>query len=167
VPAVELGMSHGGDNVDFETFAADARPALLRLAQRAGSGDYAEDVVQIVLMRLFMRWPSLSEQDWRRLHAYARRATVNTSRTMWRRQMSQFIPTDSLPEHATDEPGYGRLVERGALSSLPRQQQDAIYMRHVVGMTYEDIAELVGCSPITVKTRVLRGLEALRSRLAA
>jgi RNA polymerase sigma-70 factor (ECF subfamily) len=49
---------------------------------------------------------------------------------------------------------------------LPRRQRDAVVLRHVVGLSYEEIGEVVGCPAGTAKSDVHRGLERLRNLLA-
>ena len=53
------------------------------------------------------------------------------------------------------------------LLKLPVQQRIAVIMRDVEGLPYEDIAESMQVSLGTVKSRILRGREALRDQLAS
>lgn len=53
-----------------------------------------------------------------------------------------------------------RLVAR-----LPDAQRSAVTLRCVQGMSYVEVAELLGLSAVTVRTNVHRGLAALRSRV--
>lgn len=54
---------------------------------------------------------------------------------------------------------------RGRLSHLVPKQRDAIVLRHVVGMPYDEIAEVLGRPAGTVKSDVNRGLQRLRSMM--
>jgi RNA polymerase sigma factor (sigma-70 family) len=52
-----------------------------------------------------------------------------------------------------------------ALASLPAAQQDAIRMRIVDDLTYDEAAARLDVSPEVMRTRVSRGLSALRKHL--
>ena len=58
-----------------------------------------------------------------------------------------------------------RLVER-AMAQLPEDQRTAIVLKEYHGMTFQEIADLVGCPLSTVKTRLYQGLTVLRRELA-
>jgi len=58
-----------------------------------------------------------------------------------------------------------RLVER-AMALLPAEQRTAIVLKEYHGLTFQEIAELVGCPLSTVKTRLYQGLIVLRRELA-
>ena len=46
---------------------------------------------------------------------------------------------------------------RHAISGLPRGNREAITLRYIDDMSYEDIARTMGCSVGTVKSRIARG----------
>ena len=54
-----------------------------------------------------------------------------------------------------------------ALGELPRQQRLVFLLKHQEGMTYDEIARAVGCSPGTAKKAVFRAVTRLRARLCA
>jgi RNA polymerase sigma-70 factor (ECF subfamily) len=58
-----------------------------------------------------------------------------------------------------------RCIEE-ALSGLKPAFRDAVVLRDVEGLAYEEIAEILEISLGTVKSRILRGREALREKLA-
>jgi RNA polymerase sigma-70 factor (ECF subfamily) len=53
-----------------------------------------------------------------------------------------------------------------ALEKLSPIFRDAVVLRDITDMSYEEIAEVLGVSLGTVKSRILRGCEALRAELA-
>jgi RNA polymerase sigma-70 factor (ECF subfamily) len=59
-----------------------------------------------------------------------------------------------------------RAVER-AMARLPDEQRTAIVLKEYHGMTFQEIADLMGCPLSTVKTRLYQGLSVLRRELAA
>jgi RNA polymerase sigma factor (sigma-70 family) len=52
------------------------------------------------------------------------------------------------------------------LNTLPPSQRDALRLRIVDELEYDQVAEALGTSPATARVRVHRGLAALRSRLS-
>jgi RNA polymerase sigma-70 factor (ECF subfamily) len=58
-----------------------------------------------------------------------------------------------------------RAVER-AMALLPEEQRTAIVLKEYHGLTFQEIADLVGCPLSTVKTRLYQGLTVLRRELA-
>ena len=57
-------------------------------------------------------------------------------------------------------------VERG-LAEIPETFRVVVVMRDIQGLSYEDIAEILQAPLGTVKSRILRGREALKQKLAA
>ena len=54
---------------------------------------------------------------------------------------------------------------RDRLAALAPRQRDGIVLRHVVGLSYAEIAEVLGRPAGTVKSDVHRGLDRLRSMI--
>jgi RNA polymerase sigma-70 factor (ECF subfamily) len=54
-----------------------------------------------------------------------------------------------------------------ALGELPRQQRLVFLLKHQEGMTYDEIARALDCSPGTAKKAVFRAVTKLRARLCA
>ena len=52
-----------------------------------------------------------------------------------------------------------------ALDALPEAQREAIRLRVVDDLTYDDVAAALGTTPAAARVRVHRGLSALRARL--
>ena len=52
-----------------------------------------------------------------------------------------------------------------AVEALPQDLREAITLREVEGMSYEDIAERMGCPIGTVRSRIFRAREAIDARM--
>ena len=52
------------------------------------------------------------------------------------------------------------------MARLPEEQRTAIVLKEYHGLTFQEIADLVGCPLSTVKTRLYQGLTVLRRELA-
>lgn len=71
-------------------------------------------------------------------------------------------------EAVRDPPADGDLQDqvRAALSRLPESQRAVIHLHRYEGMTFAEIAQVLGTTPGAVKLRAFRGYETLRKELA-
>jgi RNA polymerase sigma-70 factor (sigma-E family) len=154
----------------FEEFAATRLPAVLRFAGvLTADRALAEDVVQEVLIRASKRWDQLDRLDHPEL--YVRKMIVNEYLS-WRRRSWRFLPKGSAdevddrvtPDHA------GQHAERDALltelGKLPRRQRTVLVLRYYQGLSDPEIADVLGCTPGTVRGYASRALAALRVELS-
>ena len=146
--------------VAFEEYVAARFVPLRRLAYLL-TGDWAEaeDLVQAALIRCQPKWRTVIADD---PHPYVRRAVVNAAST-WRRRRRLELSLDEqaqTPDHAdaTDE----RLVLLAALRRLPVAQRQVLVLRFYERLSESEIAAALGIAPGTVKSRLSRGLAALR-----
>lgn len=150
----------------FEEFADTRLPALLRFAGvLTGDRALAEDVLQEVLVRTHHRWKKIGALD--RPELYVRKMIVNEFLS-WRRRTWRLLPagagtdldTGHFPDHA------GGYAERESLlaelAKLPRRQRAVLVLRYYEGLSDNQIATALGCSPGTVRGYASRALAALR-----
>ena len=52
-----------------------------------------------------------------------------------------------------------------AINSLPEEQNQVVVLRDIQGLSYDEIAEITGMKPGTIKSRLARGRLELRNRL--
>ena len=127
-----------------------------------GDRGLAEDVVQEVLLRVHARWDRLSSMQ--HLDAYVRRMVVNEYLS-WRRRWArvvpvEFVPGPGEPDFATTHADRDGLVTE--LAKLPRRQRAAVVLRFYEGLSDDEAAEVLGCSPSTVRSHLSRALQSLR-----
>jgi RNA polymerase sigma-70 factor (sigma-E family) len=151
----------------FAAYVRDRGVHHLRIAVLL-TGDWhaAEDLVQESLVKLCRAWPRLranGDPD-----AYLRRIMVNTRRSWWRARWRRETPAGELPETViadfADSHALAAQVLQ-ALQALPRQQRAVLVMRYYADLPEAEVADLLGCSPGSVKTHAHRGLRALRDLL--
>jgi RNA polymerase sigma-70 factor (sigma-E family) len=153
----------------FDEFAGARLQAVLRFATAlSGDPDLAKDLVQEVLIRVSGRWQEIGQLD--RPEAYVRRMVVNEYLS-WRRRSWRLIPSgmsSHIAAPASPDPADG-YVERQALlaelAKLSRRQRTALVLRYYEGFSVAEIAEVMGCTPSTVRGHVLKALAALRVEL--
>lgn len=148
----------------FEEFVAARYASLVRTGYLlTGDRGHAEDLVQHALARTYLSWGRLDEVA--NAEAYTRTVMVREV-VRWRRRWRSEVPTDPLPEPVGgDHASTVDIVQavRRALAMLPVAQRAVLVLRYFDDLSEAQIAELLGCSPGTVKSRCSRALAALRA----
>ena len=173
-----------GQEAAYETLIARFEHPIFNLVSRLTNdpGD-APDVVQEVFLKVFRNVHTFRGQS--SLKTWIYRIAVNESRNHRRwfgRHRSQEIalePTagethsylDWLPDPARSPMELAMDHERetlieAALAEINPHYRAALVLRELEGLSYDEIAEILETSLGTVKSRILRGREALRERLA-
>src|SRR5215204_3934530 len=143
---------------DFTDFYRDAYPGAVRLAWLL-THDHAaaEDVVQDAFVRVRPRLAMVSERP-----AYLRTAIVNGCRDCarsagradagWRRlRVVTEVSSIDKPSELLD-----------AVAHLPYKQRAVVVLRFWADLREEEIAEVVGVRPATVRSITARALERMR-----
>lgn len=158
-----------------QTQAVIIRTYLLRLT---GLPAEAEDLTQDTFLRAYVALQDYSPARRRALRPRAWLMSIATNvwrndvRTKSRRPASagQVEDTSHLPD---ERPGpveraltsADRKILVDALVQLPERYRVAVVLRHVMGLSYAEIAEVQQCPVGTVKAQVSRGLTGLRALL--
>jgi RNA polymerase sigma-70 factor (sigma-E family) len=128
----------------------------------------AEDLVQECLLKVARRWQRIRRMDHPR--AYARRILVNLAVDGARgraRRRSELEPQAGPSLIAVDP--LSALDTRAellqALGELTARQRAVLVLRYFNDLTEAQVAEVLGCSPGTVKSSASRGLARLREAL--
>ena len=175
-----VAKSIGGDADSFNELVLRWERPIFALAYRTiGREEDARDVCQETFLRAFRALPGFRGQA--KFSSWLYRIALNLCRDWIRRERR--APVVQLPEDmdliemaAAAEPSESiedlvarqdltRLVEK-AMALLPEEQRTAIVLKEYHGLTFQEIAELVGCPLSTVKTRLYQGLTVLRRELA-
>jgi RNA polymerase sigma factor (sigma-70 family) len=157
--------------LDHDAFAVLVRRhqnALYRYGRGLGlDHDTALDLVQETFVKAFARFDQCRETDkfqsW--LFRIFRNTMLDWAKNVRRMEVSildQDYPADDrdfAERHALRE-AIGE-----ALAVLPPILREAFLLRHDLGHSYEEIAEIAGISLSAAKMRVARGREALREAL--
>jgi RNA polymerase sigma-70 factor (sigma-E family) len=160
-------MTTAERNDEFQAYVLAERADLLRTATLLCAGDQhlAEDLVQSMLTRLYVAWPSFKKA--RSPGGYARQALVNAlideKRRPWRRERSLGV----LPELAEPSPSTGSRVDdlNQAMRLLPPRMRAAVVFRYFHHLSVAETAEALGCREGTVKSQTARALDRLREAL--
>ncbi|GAA1618128.1 SigE family RNA polymerase sigma factor [Actinoplanes couchii] len=151
---------------EFVDFVSGRLPRLHRTAYLlCGDRHLAEDIVQSTLTALFVQWKRNTTIE--NADGYLQRILVRRYLDERRRRWFGVLLGDRLPD--TPARPQAAVEERDALMTalrtLPNKQRAAIVLRYYDDLSVEQTAELLRCSPSTVKSQCSRGLIALREVL--
>jgi RNA polymerase sigma-70 factor (ECF subfamily) len=138
------------------------------LVRRTGSADRAQDLAQEVFAALIdgaARYrPAGSFQAY--LFRIARNLSAKEWRGYRRRVQLEREPAAAAPAAAERIDGARQAAAvRRALAGLDDEQREPIMLREYQGLSYAEIAEVLGVPAGTVKSRIARGKLALRRLL--
>src|ERR1700752_709201 len=175
-----VARSISGDADSFNELILRWERPIYALAYRTiGREEDARDVCQETFLRAFRALPGFRGQA--KFSSWLYRIALNLCRDWIRRERR--VPVVQAPEGvdlmdlaAEKEPSesiqdlVGRkdmtaLVEK-VIARLPEEQRTAIVLKEYHGLTFQEIADVVGCPLSTVKTRLYQGLTVLRGELA-
>lgn len=155
------------DHRAFEAFATRELDSLLRYATvLTGDRELARDLVQDVMVKAFRRWSLVEAADNQR--AYTRTMLTRTFLS-WRRGWAArnvILPIGELPEGEPVGDHAQGIADRDAvwaqLATLPRRQRSVLVLRYYEHLTDPEIADVLGCSAVTVRGYASRALANLR-----
>lgn len=132
-----------------------------------GNQTDAEDVVQECLTGVFRGLHSFRQQSsvktWLTAILIRQVSAFRRARSLWRR-------AGTLKGQAPPSPSRGprsdaRLDVRAAIATLPEEFRQTIVLRELLGLSYEEIAQVLAVPQGTVESRLFRGRKLLREAL--
>jgi RNA polymerase sigma-70 factor (ECF subfamily) len=134
----------------------------------------AEDVLQIVFVKIYRGLPNFRFEA--SLATWIYRIALNECLNQQRRRGAQHIPFEALLgsdeeldsgaaadlQHAE---GERREIVHRAVMELSPKLRAVVALKYLEGLSYEEIASVLECSPGTVASRLNRALSELEARL--
>jgi RNA polymerase sigma-70 factor (sigma-E family) len=156
-----------------EEWVDAALPRLMGVAlSLTGHRQDAEDLLQETLAKVILKWRAVEQAG--SPDAYVRRAMVNTFISGKRRKSSREVVSHAL---VTGD-GIGAQVAASAddlaardhvwrlLATLPPRQRAVLVLRYYDDLPDAQIAEVLGCSAVSVRVAAHRAMGTLRGALA-
>jgi RNA polymerase sigma-70 factor, ECF subfamily len=171
--ATQMARVRSGDRDAFADLVDRHKNAVVNyLTRLTGNRDRAEDLAQETFLRLFRSAGSYSEQGL--LRGYLFRIATNLVRSEERREkrLRLLLPFLGRQEHAEPAAPSGLLRQEmhrevsAAVAQLPLRYRVPLVLHEIEGWAYADIARELGCREGTVKSRIHRGRQHLKERLA-
>jgi RNA polymerase sigma-70 factor (ECF subfamily) len=163
-----------GDSTAFEALFRRLSKRVFRYVRgMIGDASPAHDVTQDTFMRLWSSRERLADVDEVEAYVFqtARRLVYNRTRDeRVRRENEALVEVGDLatcplgPDDDVDADLLRELLERW-IAALPDRQREALTLRRMKGMSRDTIAEVMGISPNTVNTHLMRAMDTLRDRL--
>lgn len=165
-----------GDDSAFEQLVQRNQQNVHNLAWRILGGQDVEDVVQDVFLRVYRARGQYSASA--KFTTWLYRVTANTALNARRKRGNHPNFSMDALEHPADPadadhgppPAGVDLQELGqvawsAMQELPEQQRVALTLCRFESLSYEQIAELMGCSTAAVKSLISRARQNLKRAL--
>jgi RNA polymerase sigma-70 factor, ECF subfamily len=171
--------AQGGDSAAFERLVRKYRPKLITLAARyTRNASDAEDAAQEALVKAYR-----GLADFRgdcAFYTWLYRITVNSAKNLLEMRAREHAASTSLEEGALELPWQSqdlatperltltediRRTVNAALQRLPDVHREAIILRELEGLSYEQIAQRMGTPIGTVRSRVFRARELIDREL--
>ncbi len=171
--ATQMNRVRSGDRDAFAGLVDRHKDAVVNyLTRLTGNRDRAEDLAQETFLRLFRSAGSYSEQGL--LRGYLFRIATNLVRSEERREkrLRLLLPFLGRQDHAEPAAPSGLLRREmhrelsAAVAKLPLRYRVPLVLHEIEGWAYADIARALGCREGTVKSRIHRGRQHLKERLA-
>ncbi|MCD7756205.1 MAG: RNA polymerase sigma factor [Firmicutes bacterium] len=142
-------------------------PELKRFAAAACKNKAeAEDAAQETFLKALQNGDVLEELGPNQRRAWLFRALKNTLCDRYRRSRLEdaYLESQRTPEGAPD-PGIQRAENRLLLSSLSQEDRTLFHLRYEEGYTAQELSEMFGIPPGTVRSRLSRTRVLLKNSL--
>jgi RNA polymerase sigma-70 factor (ECF subfamily) len=136
----------------------------------------AEDCLQDTFLRAYRAFSRLGQAADGRGHtnprAWLYRIATNVARTRLKQRTREAVRTAALdPELVAAGPGpaeqasHNALLETvaAAVDALPHHQRAALILRQYQGLSYDQIAAILECSPDSARASVYQGMRKLKA----
>lgn len=149
---------------DFVSFVEARSYSLFRTAMAlTGHRQQAEDLLQTVLTKAVRHWSRIQGRP----EAYLRTAMYRQQVSWWRRAgHTREVSSDWLADRAASGDAIAQvdlsLALQEALRQIHPRYRAVLVMRYLEDMPYDEIAEILGCRPATVRSLAARALSRLR-----
>ena len=162
----------GGDEVAWRSIVeAYSFRVFALIRSKCANEELAEEITQSAFCTVAQKLSTYTETG--KFEAWLFRIAMNRLRDEMRRRKRHAVPMENemigvlskgISDHQDDEESASQISRlRAAVRQLSSSDQDIIYMRHSAGMSYKQIAEVLGEPLGTVLARQHRALKKLRS----
>ncbi len=164
-----------GDPRAFEELMQQYERTIYGIALRmSGNACDAQDLMQEAMLRIYRHIGSFKGNA--KFSTWVFRVTTNVCLDAFRRkrpeQSMESLSESGMQFESPDSPEKHRerseLAEsiQAAIGALPEDLRVAVILRDIQGFAYDEIADITGANPGTVKSRISRGRSKIRETLS-
>ena len=174
--SINTGVIHAcqeGDREAFRLLFEAYKDRVFSIAcYSLGDKTAADDITQQIFVKLFTRIGQFRGDS--EFTTWLYRLVINACLDERRRQrrllpVAEFLPMSKAAYRKSPEPGYERREIAGsvreAIGGLKPKMRLPILLKYIEGLSYEEIAAVLGCSKGTVASRLNRAHQALAKKL--
>ena len=174
--SINTGVIHAcqeGDREAFRLLFEAYKDRVFSIAcYSLGDETAADDITQQIFVKLFTRIGQFRGDS--EFTTWLYRLVINACLDERRRQrrllpVAEFLPMSKAAYRKSPEPGYERREIAGsvreAIGGLKPKMRLPILLKYIEGLSYEEIAAVLGCSKGTVASRLNRAHKALAKKL--
>lgn len=140
-------------------FASISRTAFLIV----GDWEVAREISQDAFLQVLRHWEKVKDMD--SPGGWVRRVAIRKAVRSRRRDTQGRALEHANVQTLVGEPSIAGLDVHRAVLTLPRRQRAAIVLHYFEDRPVSEIATLLGCGEVTVRTHLARGRQALAERL--
>jgi RNA polymerase sigma-70 factor, ECF subfamily len=172
-----------GDKQAFDLLVLKYQHRIIKLVSRyIRDPSDAMDVAQDAFLKAYRALPNFRGES--AFYTWLYRIAINTAKNYLVMQSRHLLETEVIPENEEGEqfelestlkeystPENMVLTDEiqativAAIDDLPDDLRTAILLREVEGLSYEEIANVMGCPVGTVRSRIFRARESVDNRL--
>ncbi len=156
-----------GDEEAFRALCRRDRPRIERFARRfVGDADLARDLAQETLIRLWQGARTYADGGCFRSFLYTIARNVCRSHARSPAPEGSLDPREDPARVQAPDAGGPTDAVRRAVAGLPGCYREIVVLSVYEGLSYGEIASVLGCPKVTVASRKAAALRLLRDRLA-
>ena len=171
------GLIKSADQEAFAYIFTSNSDALYNYGQKITSDiDLIEDVVQDVFVHLWEKKTELSIHTSIRFYLFSsfRRELIRRLKEIQKYQVLEDCNTSAAWQDSFQEILIENQITQessrkisSALDNLSSRQKEAIYLRYIHGLPYEEISELMGIKVPSLYNLILKGIKSMRQFLSS
>ena len=170
-----MRQAQAGDMGAFRLLYEAYRDRVYNLAfYSLRDGLWAEDVLQVVFLKIHRGLPGFRYES--SLATWIYRITMNELQNQQQRRRARYLPLEAILGSddecdADSQPDLEQAANQRreiiglTVSELSPKLRAVVLLKYFEGLSYDEIAAVLGCAPGTVASRLNRALAELEARL--
>lgn len=158
---------------EFELVVSQYYDRILEKVRRmVNSPEDAEDITQETFFRACRGWPDFRKES--NVYTWLYCIATNLVKNLYARnkKLPKFVPLDVCKDQLAIPTAYDEYVPKESLEKIEKAvnsvkpfYRDIVLLQAYENKTYEEISEIVGCKPNTLKSRFSRARKAVQAQL--